>query len=221
MLDILYEDNHIIVCVKPKGILSQEDITQEEDMLTILKSYIKNKYNKPGNVFLGLVHRLDKNSTGIMVFARTSKAAKRLFESITSGLFKKEYIALVEGIIEPFDNQITLIDYMYKDEVNKKSVICDIDDKYAKKAELNYSFVSNLLHKNTDCTLLSVKLITGRFHQIRCQLSNIGYPLYADVKYNSRHKSNDYFFLLANKLSFPHPTTNEVLEFKIDYNNYL
>lgn len=211
MVDILYEDNHIIVVIKPRGILSQADSSDKEDMLSIIKDYIKVKYNKPGNVYLGLVHRLDINTKGIMVFAKTSKAAKRLSEDINSHNFIKKYIATVEGNLIN-DDYITLTNNILKDEKNKKSVISK-DGKYA---ELEYKRLKNYKIDGNDVTDIEVILKTGRFHQIRCQMSNIGHPLYGDTKYGSKIKKDDYYIpLTAYYLEFPHPTTKEILKFEI------
>lgn len=210
MLDILYEDNHIIVCYKPKGILSQADGSNKKDMLTIIKEYIKEKYNKPGNVFLGLVHRLDINTSGVMVFAKTSKAAKRLFEAINNNRFEKKYIATVEG--ELAGNEYTkLVNFITKDEKNKKAYITES----GQKSVLYYKPLKKYKINNTIVTDVDVILETGRFHQIRVQLSNINHPLYGDVKYGSNHKLIDYMLpLQAYSLSFPHPITNEMLTFE-------
>lgn len=204
-LKILYEDNHIIVCYKPRGILSQADNTSSLDMLTLLKEYIKEKYNKPGNVFLGLVHRLDRNTDGVMVFARTSKAAKRLSEDIKNNNFHKKYLAVVEGMIE---GSRTLSDMLYYDENKKKSFI--IKKKDSKEAILTYNSVDYVNGK----TLLDISLKTGRHHQIRCQLSNIGHPIVGDVKYGSTIAVGDKYALTAYSLSFIHPTKKEEMVFK-------
>lgn len=211
MLDILYEDNHIIVCIKPRGILSQADSSDKNDMLTILKEYIKEKYNKPGNVYLGLVHRLDINTKGIMVFARTSKAASRLSSEIEKHEFIKKYIATVEGMLTNTD-YVTLTNYIKKDEKTKKSFVSN-DGSYA---ELSYRALKNYKIDNTNVTDIEVILKTGRFHQIRCQMSNIGYPLYGDFKYGSKiHRENFYIPLTAYYLEFVHPVTKEILKFEI------
>ncbi len=211
MVDILYEDNHIIVCVKPRGILSQEDISGKEDMLTILKDYIKEKYNKPGNVYLGLVHRLDINTKGIMVFARTSKAASRLSEAIKEHTFVKKYIATVEGEISNTE-YITLTNYLKKDENQKKSFIA----KDGSLAELRYKSLKVYKIEGTVVSDVEIELKTGRFHQIRCQFAGIGHPLYGDTKYGSKIKKDDFFIpLTAYHLEFPHPTTKEILKFEI------
>lgn len=217
-MEILYEDNHIIVCYKPKGILSQADGSDKDDMLTLLKKYIKEKYNKPGDVYLGLVHRLDINTSGVMVFARTSKAASRLSEQIRNNEFKKEYLAIVEGTINNND-YVTLESNLKKDEKQKKSFI----DSNGQKSILEYKSISNFKINNKNVSLLTIKLHTGRFHQIRCQLSSINHPLYGDKKYGSSIiiDPND-FPLYAYKLSFNHPTLKENMVFeKIEDNKFL
>lgn len=210
MLDIIYEDNHIIVVYKPKGILSQADGSCKKDMLTLIKDYIKEKYNKPGNVYLGLVHRLDINTSGIMVFAKTSKAASRLSEAIKNHTFIKKYKATVEGILNNKE-YITLENYITKDEKERKSYITQ-NGQYA---SLEYKALNTYKIKNTTVTDIDITLHTGRFHQIRCQMSNIGHPLYGDTKYGSKISlNNNDIPLEAYYLSFPHPTTKEILEFK-------
>lgn len=215
-MEILYEDNHVIVVYKEKGILSQADGSNKPDMLTIIKNYIKEKYNKSGNVYLGLVHRLDINTSGVMVFAKTSKAASRLSEDIKNNKLHKRYYCVVEGNIT---NDGKLIDYLEKDETIKKAFI----SKKGKEAILEYKVIKNYKINNDDVTLLEINLITGRFHQIRCQLSNIGHPLYGDKKYGSSIYIDQIEFpLYAYKLKFIHPTlkTNMVFE-KIENNNLL
>lgn len=206
-LEVLYEDNHVIVCYKPAGILSQADNTGDIDMLTLVKDYLKKRYNKEGNVFVGLVHRLDRMTSGVMVFGKTSKGAMRLSNDIANGNFFKEYLAVCEGNIEDYD-ETTLVDYLEKDEKNNKSFI----SKNGKEAILTYRVITNKNNKS----LVRVKLKTGRHHQIRVQMSNIGHPLYGDIKYGSPHKDN--LALQAYKLSFYQPVTRELLTFqKINY----
>ncbi len=207
-LDILYEDNHIIVCYKPRGILSQADSSGKPDMLTLLKEYIKEKYNKPGNVYLGLVHRLDRPVGGIMVFARTSKSASRLSEQIRNKTFKKTYNAVVIGNI---NEKGTLKDKLLK---NEKTNIVIISDK-GKEAILHYKKID---YKN-NMSLVEINLETGRPHQIRVQFSNYGYPLYGDNKYNKRATSNEQIALFAKKIEFIHPTTKEKKIFELDLPN--
>lgn len=213
MLDILYEDNHIIVCYKPKGILSQADRSDKPDMLTLLKQYLKEKYNKPGNVYVGLVHRLDINTSGIMVFARTSKAAERLNKAIQSHQFEKHYIATVEGVLENKE-YIELKNYIVKDEKLRKAFIKET----GQEAILYYKALKSYTISNILVTDVEVLLKTGRFHQIRAQMSNINHPLFQDAKYGSKNKGKDnYIPLQAYRLSFPHPITKEILTFeKID-----
>ena len=206
---IFYEDNHIIVAYKEKGILSQADGSNKPDMLTLLKDYIKIKYNKPGNVYLGLVHRLDTNTSGIMVFARTSKAAARLNDEIKNHVFKKKYIATVEGTISNKDF-IMLKSNLLKNEKEKKSYI----DKNGQEAILEYKSIKNYQISGVDVSDIIVDLKTGRFHQIRCQMSSIGHPLYGDTKYGSKNKVDNNMPLEAYYLSFYHPTTKEFMEFR-------
>ena len=203
-LEVLFEDNHVIVCYKPQGVLSQADNTGDIDMLTLIKDYLRKKYNKQGNIFVGLVHRLDRMTSGVMVFAKTSKAAMRLSNDIVNGQFHKEYIAVCENFEET-----ELVDYLEKDEKLNKSFI----SKNGKEARLKYKVVTNKNGKS----LVKVKLITGRHHQIRVQMSNIGHPLYGDIKYGSKHKEN--LALQAYKLSFYQPVSRELLTFsKVSYN---
>lgn len=199
-LEILYEDNHLIVAVKPTGILSQEDYTKDPDMLNILKTYIKEKYHKPGNVYLGLVMRLDRMTSGIMVFARTSKAASRLSEQIKNHEIKKQYLAIVEGITKQSE---TLKHYLVKDEKLVKSFVSN----EGKLAVLNYEKISTI----DNLSLVKVNLQTGRHHQIRVQFSNIGHPLYGDHLYGGHGEI--HMQLHAYKLSFLHPISKERLEF--------
>lgn len=199
-LEILYEDNHIIVVVKPFNILSQSDDTKDIDMLTLIKSYLKEKYNKPGNVYLGLIHRLDRPTGGIMVFAKTSKAASRLSEQIRLNLFTKKYLAIVSGY---FDEKAGVFeDYILKKEDNS-SVISNLG-KYAK---LEYE----VLKEKNDLSLVNILLHTGRHHQIRVQFASRNHPLYGDQRYGKSSKKQ--LALFAYYLSFNHPVTKEKLEF--------
>lgn len=206
-LNILYEDNHIIVLEKKPNILSQSDITGDIDLLTMVKSYIKEKYNKPGNVYTGLIHRLDRPVGGIMVFAKTSKAAKRLNNQIKNHEFNKTYIAVLDGILDKKSGK--LVDYLYKDEKKKMSFVVDKEHKDAKLSKLTYEVIGYY----NDKTIVKINLITGRNHQIRVQFKNIGYPLYADNLYGNKIK--EQIRLFAYKLEFLHPVTKEKLTFKI------
>ena len=200
-LDILYEDNHLIVVIKPSGVLSQSDGSSSQDMLTIIKSYLKEKYHKPGNVYLGLVHRLDKEVSGIMVFAKTSKSASRLSEQIRNGSFQKYYYAIIEGIIP--DKEGILIDRIEKID-NKKTLL---NTRHGKESKLEY----HVLKEIDQLSLLDIHLLTGRYHQIRLQFSSRGYPLYGDTLYGSKVNAN--IALYAHQLSFFHPISKEQLVF--------
>ena len=208
MINVIYEDNHLLVVEKPINIPTQEDNTKDKDLLTILKKYIKEKYNKPGNVYLGLVHRLDRPVGGIMVFARTSKAASRLSEQVRNKTFKKTYNAVVIGDIE---NTGKLKDNLLKDE--KRNIVKV--DKNGKEAILNFK---KLNYKN-NMSLVEINLETGRSHQIRVQMANHGYPLFGDQKYNKTAKVGEQIALFAKKIEFVHPTTNELLTFELDLPN--
>lgn len=207
-INIIYEDNHLLVVEKPVNVPVQEDSSTDIDLLNILKEYIKNKYNKSGNVYLGLVHRLDRPVGGIMVFARTSKAASRLSEQIRNKSFKKIYNAVVIGNI---NESGTLKDKLLKDE---KTNIVKVDNN-GKEAILYYK---KLDYKN-NMSLVEVNLQTGRSHQIRVQFSHYGYPLYGDNKYNKNAVSGEQIALFAKKIEFDHPTTKEKLFFELDLPN--
>ena len=204
-LKIFYEDNHIIVVEKKANILSQADNTKDIDMLTIIKKYIKEKYNKPGNVYLGLVHRLDRPVGGIMVFAKTSKAASRLSEEVRNHTLKKTYLAVVHGILEKSDGVFS--DYLRK-LGNGNTIVTTKDD--GKYSELHYKVLS--YNKKDKQTLVEINLITGRHHQIRVQFSSRGYPLCGDQRYGREDKTQ--IALYAYKLEFIHPVTKENMIFE-------
>ena len=208
-LKILYEDNHIIVVEKKPNIPSQSDKTGDIDMLTLVKSYIKEKYNKPGNVYLGLVHRLDRPVGGIMIFAKTSKAASRLSNQVREKIFKKKYLAVVDGKFEK--NQGTLEDYLYKDERHNMSKVVKKEKKNSKLAKLDYKVLK--YNPVKDLSLVEVNLHTGRHHQIRVQLSNFGHSIFGDQKYGTRGKGKQ-IALWAYELTIVHPVTKEELTFK-------
>ena len=203
-LEVLYEDNHIIVVVKPFNIPTQEDSSKDIDMLTIIKDYIKEKYNKPGNVYLGLVHRLDRPASGVMVFARTSKAASRLSDEVRNRTIKKTYLAIVHGKTKDKEK---LVDYISKDNKTNNSYI---DKKSGKESILTYTRLK--YDEKEDLSLIKVDLETGRHHQIRLQMSNIGHPLYGDQRYGTQDKKQ--LALYAYKLEFTHPVTKEQMTFK-------
>lgn len=203
-LNVLYEDNHIIVVVKEANIPTQKDSSNDMDMLSIVKQYIKEKYHKPGNVYLGLVHRLDRPVGGIMIFARTSKAASRLSEEVRNHTFKKTYLAVVNGILKEKNKE--LINYISKDK-NNNSVITS--EKNGKIAKLKYSVIEEIKEKKL--SLLKIQLETGRHHQIRVQLSNISHPLYGDQRYGKQDKKQ--IALFASEIEFIHPTTKKMMTF--------
>lgn len=207
-LKVIYEDNHIIVVIKPPNIPSQGDKTQDEDMLTIIKEYLKEKYNKPGNVYLGLVHRLDRPVGGVMVFAKTSKAAARLSEQVRNKVFKKEYLAIVDGNLK--NKKDTLEDYLLKNEKTNISKVVKEGTKNAKYAKLDYEVLK--YNEEIDLSLLRILLHTGRHHQIRVQLSNMGHSICGDQKYGTRGRGKQ-ISLWAYKLTIEHPVTKEEISF--------
>lgn len=202
-LNVLYEDNHIIVVVKPINILSQSDITGDIDMLTIIKEYIKEKYQKPGNVYLGLVHRLDRVVGGVMVFAKTSKAASRLSESIRKNSFHKDYLVICHGKV---DKKNTFIDYLEKKD-NFSTVVTD--KNHGKLSELSYELID--YNSKLDLSLVKVNLKTGRHHQIRVQFASRFHPLVGDNRYGRDNEKE--IGLFAYKLTFNHPTRKELMTF--------
>ena len=207
MIDILYEDNHIIVVNKPQNIPTQSDASGDTDMLTMVKEYIKEKYNKPGNVYVGLVHRLDRPTGGLLVFAKTTKAAGRLSEQIKNGTMGKIYLCVVEGV--PQEPRAELFNYLKKNAKENRVRVVPAPVEGAKDARLSYE----LVNANDKFSLLKIKLDTGRSHQIRAQLSNIKLPIYGDAKYGAHPKAN--IALYATMLRFEHPTTKQVLSFKV------
>ena len=210
-LKILYEDNHIIVVRKPVNIPSQGDKTGDKDMLSIIKEYLIKKYNKPGDAYLGLVHRLDRPTGGVMVFAKTSKAAARLSEQIRDKKFEKEYLCIVDGKME--SDEGIFEDYLLKNEKNNLSKVVNSKVKNAKLAKLQYTVIK--YNQEINLSLIKVKLFTGRHHQIRVQFSFRNHSLYGDQKYGTRGKGKQ-LCLWAFKISFVHPVTKEKLEFE-DY----
>lgn len=208
-LNVLYEDNHIIVVVKPVNIPSQGDKTGDIDMLTIIKDYLIKKYNKPGDAYLGLVHRLDRPTGGVMVFAKTSKAASRLSEQVRNHEFKKSYLAVVDGKME--QNKGTFKDYLLKNEKTNLSKVVPKETKNAKEAILDYEVVK--YNDEINMSVVKVDLHTGRHHQIRVQFASRGHSLNGDQKYGTRGRGKQ-LCLWAYKLSFKHPTTKEELTFE-------
>jgi 23S rRNA pseudouridine1911/1915/1917 synthase len=204
---IIFEDNHILVVVKPENIPVQEDSSGDKDFLTLLKEDIKERFNKPGNVYLALLHRLDRPVGGIMLFAKTSKAAPRHSEQFRKNTVHKRYKAVVHG--KPQRGEIELEDYLYKDRERNVVSVVSRDTIGAKIAKLTF-------HKektNHSLSLLTVTLVTGRSHQIRVQLANMDYQIVGDQKYGNMKEHGQQIALWAYSLSFEHPTTHEQLSF--------
>lgn len=209
-LNIIYEDNHIIVVEKPVNIPSQGDKTGDIDMLTLIKQYIKEKYNKPGDVYLGLVHRLDRPVGGVMVFAKTSKAASRLSEQVRVKDFKKKYLVVVNGKMEK--QKGILEDYLLKNEKANMSRVVKEGTKNSKLASLEYEVL--IYNSEIDLSVLKINLHTGRHHQIRVQLSSRNHSIYGDQKYGGRGHGKQ-IALWAYELTLLHPITKESMTFKV------
>ena len=208
-VNVIYEDNHLLIVEKPVNISVQQDSTNDKDLLTILKEYIKVKYNKPGNVYLGLVHRLDRPVGGIMIFAKTSKCASRLSEQIRLGSIDKWYLAVVNGELKKQTD--ILEDYILKDEKNNVTKIVKKDTTKSKYAKLEYNVLE--YNKDENLSLVNIHLYTGRHHQIRLQFNNIGHTLYGDQRYGKQDKKQ--IALWAYKIEFNHPITNERIAFDL------
>lgn len=208
-LKILYEDNHIIVVLKPQNVLSQGDETQDKSLYDMVKDYIKVTYNKPGNVFVGLVHRLDRPTGGIMVFAKTSKAANRLSLQMKEKQFTKKYLAVVLGA--PKYKASRLEHFLKKDTVNNIVKVTSRGSEGAKQAVLQYKTVQTI----DKVSLVEVQILTGRSHQIRVQMAQIGNPIFGDAKYKGDALAKGHNLALwAYELSFQHPTTKKPMLFK-------
>lgn len=208
-LKVIYEDNHIIVVEKKVNIPSQGDKTGDIDMLTIIKEYLKEKYNKPGNVYLGLIHRLDRPVGGVMIFAKTSKAAARLSEQVREKQFQKTYLVIVNGKIDK--QKGTLEDYLLKNEKNNMSKVVKEGTKNSKYAKLDYEVLK--YDEELNLSVLKILLHTGRHHQIRVQLSSRSHSIYGDQKYGGRGHGKQ-ITLWAYELKILHPITKEEMFFK-------
>ncbi|WP_299837935.1 RluA family pseudouridine synthase [uncultured Tenacibaculum sp.] len=203
-LQVLHEDNHLIIINKRSGDIVQGDKTGDKPLSDVVKEYIKDKYNKPGNVFLGTVHRLDRPTSGIVIYARTSKALERLNKMLREKQIKKTYWAVVKG--HPNKEKDSLTNFLKKNPKNNKSKAYNHEVSGSKKAILHYT----VLRKLDRYSLLEVGLETGRHHQIRCQLSNIGHPIKGDLKYGfPRSNKNASIHLLAKKIEFIHPVSKD------------
>ena len=204
---VLHEDNSILVVVKPQNIPSQADASGDLDLLTLLKDYIKNKYDKPGNVYLGLVHRLDRPTGGVMVFAKNSKAAERLSKQIVDGEMTKTYLTTVVGT--PKQRKDTLVNYLKKNSLTNTVYVATFGDHDVKRAELSYE----VLDSDERLSLVKVQLGTGRSHQIRVQMSAINCPVYGDARYGGNIVRGQNLALWAYKLELTHPVTKERMVF--------
>ena len=203
-MEVVYEDNHIIIVNKQSGEIVQGDKTGDRPLSDIVKDYIKEKYQKPGAVFLGVVHRLDRPVSGLVVFARTSKALTRLNKMFAEGEVHKTYWALVKNA--PQEAEATLTHWLVRNEKQNKSYAYATEKPNAKKAILKY----RLIGKSDNYSLLEVQLMTGRHHQIRCQLAAMGCPIKGDLKYGAPRSNPDgSISLLSRRIEFIHPVSKE------------
>lgn len=209
-MNVIYEDNHILVIEKPINVPMQEDESKDLDVIRFTKEYLRVKYNKPGNVYCGLVHRLDRPVGGVVVLAKTSKAASRLSDSVRTHKMTKKYCAVVVGKLP---KEKILIDYLIKDEKTNTSRVTS--EKLGKYSELSFK----VLQSKDNQSLIQIDLKTGRSHQIRVQFASRQCPLFGDQRYNKDAKVGQQLALWATELSFPHPTTQEVLTFKSELPN--
>ncbi len=207
--NIVYEDNHLLVIIKPHNIGVQEDESKDDDLLNLLKNYIKKRDNKPGNVYLGLVHRLDRPTGGLMVFAKTSKAASRLSEQLKNHSLKKSYLTIVCGTVNEKKGHLEC--YLQKDAKTNTVHLATQSDYGAKEAKLDYE----VLQEIDGYSLIKIDLLTGRSHQIRVQMSKqLKTVIFGDFKYGDKtHKSN--LALWAYKLKFEHPTSKDNMAFTV------
>lgn len=206
-LIILHEDNHIIVVLKPQNTACCPDESKDDNLLDCVKRYIKTTYEKPGNVFTGLVHRLDRPTGGVMVFAKTSKAAARLSEQMKTGGFEKRYFAVLCG--SPSKKKATLENYLKKHSLNNMVYVCTQTEEGAKFASLDYE----IKEESGGLSLAEINLNTGRTHQIRVQTASINAPVYGDMRYGGDKAVKGKLALWAYSLRFTHPTTGEKLRF--------
>ena len=203
-LQVLFEDNHIIIVNKRSGDITQGDKTGDKPLSDVVKNYIKTKFNKPGNVYLGVVHRLDRPTSGVIIFARTSKALERLNKMLREKKINKTYWAIVKGC--PKKEKDTLINFLKKNQKKNKSSVYQHEISGAKRAVLHYQVIQKL----DNYTLLEIDLETGRHHQIRTQLSAIGFPIKGDLKYGFNRSNKDgSIHLHARKIEFIHPVSKE------------
>ncbi len=209
-LVVLYEDNHVIVVLKPQNVPCCEDETKDTDLLSVVKQHVKIRENKQGNVYVGLVHRLDRVTGGVMVFAKSSKAASRLSEQMREGDFEKKYMAVLASV--PEEKNAILRHYIKKNPINNMVYVCGQTVEGAKFCELEY----RILQTEKNLALAKVILHTGRTHQIRVQMSAIGCPVYGDMRYGGEKAVKGNLALWATSLAFTHPVSKERLVFKIE-----
>lgn len=206
-MQVLYEDNHIIIVNKAAGEIVQGDKTGDKPLSEMVKEYLKVKYNKPGNVFCGVIHRLDRPTSGVVVFAKTSKALSRMNELFKKDEVGKIYWAIVKNA--PDKIEATLTHYLIKNERNNKSTAYDVQKPNTKKAVLHYK----VINRSDNYYLLEVDLETGRHHQIRCQLAKVGSPIKGDLKYGAERSNPDGSISLhARGISFIHPVSKKEIE---------
>jgi len=215
MPDIIYEDNHIVVVIKPQNIPTQADESGDADLLNEIKTYIKTSSGKAGEAFCGLVHRLDRVTGGVMVFAKTSKAAARLFAQLQDGRFEKKYLAVVVG--EPKLRSGELVDYLLKNPKTNVVEVVPSATKDAKRAELFYKLVNTVKVGGNQVSLVEINLVTGRSHQARVQMARIGHPIFGDAKYGGDKLAKGWNLALwAHELRFEHPTSGDILKFVVN-----
>ena len=206
-MQVLYEDNHVIIVYKEAGEIVQGDKSGDTPLSEIVKQWLKEKYQKPGNVFLGIVHRLDRPVSGLVIFAKTSKALTRLNNMFRNGEVHKTYWAIVTR--PPFESEATLTDWLVRNEKQNKSYAYNHQVPTSKKSILHYKVINQTDHY----TLLEVNLMTGRHHQIRCQLSNMDCPIKGDLKYGAPRSNPDGgIFLLSHRVEFIHPVSKELIK---------
>lgn len=206
-MEPVYEDNHVIIVNKKSGEIVQGDKTRDKPLSDIVKEYIKEKYNKPGNVFCGVVHRIDRPVEGLVIFAKTSKALERLNRMLRDGEIHKTYWAMVEG--KPTNKESTLKNYLKSDGKINKTFVSNKNDDDAKLSILNYQTIA----EGERYSILEINLLTGRKHQIRCQLSAIGHPIKGDLKYGAKRSNpNGGISLQAHRIQFIHPVSKKEID---------
>ncbi len=204
--EIVFSDNHLLVALKKSGLLTQPDETGADSLEEKAKEWVKKEYQKPGNVFLHAIHRLDRPVSGLVLFARTSKALSRLNEQSREGEIQRVYTAEVEGIVAPKEGRLD----HYLIHGNHRAIISNSSEKEAKHARLTYKTIRYTPHT----TILSIELETGRYHQIRAQFSAIGHPIVSDLRYGGKQGDGKSIHLHCASLSFKHPVTQEILDLK-------